>query len=251
MSQGALESCATVGSLLLTADDVHGAARALEQYLRLPEPRTASLLRRLGVDDRLAHDLAAVLPKMGEELERACELGTAWALGRRSVSPSPTWEPVVTSGDITDQGVDRMTAETLIGLVVGARRSVRLFSAYVDQGGIDVVSVSLAAATRRGVPVVIGYAAAGEKYSALTTFREAMERTADTTKLRVVGIDSGRPFPHAKLLAVDGERAYIGSANLTWPALTSNVEFGALVSGHHVATLERCFDALVDPPTDD
>ena len=160
----------------------------------------------------------------------------------------PTWEPVVTSGDITDQGVDRMTAETLIGLVVSASRSVRLFSAYVDQGGLDVVSVSLAAATRRGVPVTIGYAIAGEKNSAIAPFVHRMQQTGDVAKLRIVGIGDGRPFPHAKMLTVDGARAYIGSANLTWPALTSNVEFGALVSGHHVLTLERCFDALLDPP---
>lgn len=243
-----LDTCATVGSLLLNAEDVSIAARALEQYLCGPNAESAALLRRLSVDDVLARDLLTVLPSESHDVEKACEMGAAWALGRRSVSAPATWEPVVTSGDITDQGVDRMTAETLIGLVVGARRTIRLFSAYVDQRGLDVVAVSIAAATRRGVSVAIGYAVAGDKSSAVSPFVGRLARTADMTKVRVAAIGHGRPFPHVKLLATDGERAYIGSANLTWPALTSNVEFGALVSGGHVTTLERCFDALLDPP---
>lgn len=143
-----------------------------------------------------------------------------------------------------------MTAETLIGLVVGSRRTVRLFSAFVDRGGLDVLAVSLSAATRRGVRVGVGYAHAGDKADAMQPFTERLRSSGDPDNFRVFGIGGGRPFPHVKLLAVDGARAYLGSANLTWPALTSNVEFGALVSGSHVATLERCFDALVEPLTD-
>jgi phosphatidylserine/phosphatidylglycerophosphate/cardiolipin synthase-like enzyme len=157
---------------------------------------------------------------------------------------------VVTSGDITDEGIDRMTAETLIGLIVGARRSVRLFSAYVDQGGLDVVAVSLAAATRRGVVVTVGYAIAGDRHAAASGLLDYLHQTGDPSRFRLIAIGPDRPFPHAKMLTTDGARAYIGSANLTWPALTSNVEFGALVSGNRVATLERCFDALVDPPAE-
>jgi phosphatidylserine/phosphatidylglycerophosphate/cardiolipin synthase-like enzyme len=250
VTSGTLDICATVGSLLLPARDVPGAARALEHYFLHPEPENASLLRHFGIDEALTRDLASVLPTEDHEIARVCELGTAWALGRQSVTSPPTWEPVVTSGDITEQGVDRMTAETLIGLIVGARRTVRLFSAYVDQGGLDVVAVSLSAATRRGVTVMVGYAVAGDKHAAVTPFTQRLEDTGDSTKFRVVGIGVGRAFPHVKLLAVDGLRAYIGSANLTWPALTSNAEFGALVSGHHVVTLERYFDALLDPPTE-
>jgi phosphatidylserine/phosphatidylglycerophosphate/cardiolipin synthase-like enzyme len=241
-----LESWATVGALLLRADDVPGASQALEQYLRSPGAENAAALARLGVDERLASDLALVLVAQGDDVRLLCELGAAWALGRRSVARPPAWEPVVTSGDVTDEGLDRMTAETLIGLVVGARQTVRLFSAYVDHGGLDVVAVSLAAGTRRGVKVNIGYSAAGDRRSAIEPFVERLEKTGDGTNLRVVKIPAGRPFPHAKLLAADGARAYIGSANLTWPALTSNAEVGALVDGEPVRVLERWFDSLLD-----
>lgn len=242
-----LDTCAMLGSLLLRTDDVLGGARAVESYFVNPGSDSTALLERLGIDVELARDLRPVLPTDEARIRSACELGAAWALGRRSVTPAPTWEPVVTSGDIADQGVDRMTAETLIGLVVGARRTVRLFSAFVDRGGLDVLAVSLAAATHRGVQVAIGYAHAGDRSAAMRPFEDRLRSSGHGSNLRIVGIGNDRPFPHVKLLAADGSRAYLGSANLTWPALTSNVEFGALVCGVHVETLERCFDALIDP----
>lgn len=245
-----LSTCAMLGSLLLRADDALGGARAVESYFVNPGSESVALLERLGIDVELVRDLRPVLSTDEAGIRAACELGAAWALGRRSVTPLPTWEPVVTSGDITDQGVDRMTAETLIGLVVGARRTVRLFSAFVDRGGLDVLSVSLAAATRRGVQVTVGYARAGDRSAAMKPFKDRLRRSGTGSNLRIVGIGNDLPFPHVKLLAADGVRAYLGSANLTWPALTSNVELGALVSGVHVETLERCFDALIDRPLD-
>ncbi len=52
---------------------------------------------------------------------------------------------------------------------------------------------------------------------------------------------SGEQFPHLKLLVVDSARAYIGSANLTYAALTTNYEVGALVYGESV----RVYEALL------
>jgi hypothetical protein len=242
-----LELCATVGALFLDVDDVPGAARAVASHLTEPSSESGAMLERLGVDSGFVRDVRSVLPSEGDLIRASVELGAAWALGRRSVLPVPTWDPVVTSGDLTVDGIDRMTAETLIGLVVGARRTVRLFSAYVDHGGLDVLAVSLAAATCRAVSVAIGYAHAGDKAGAMEPFVKNLRTNGDSSRLRVVRIEADRPFPHLKLLAVDGIRAYLGSANLTWPALTSNVEFGALVSGSHVQTLERCFDDILAP----
>src|SRR4051794_13066061 len=70
MTPGSLEMCATVGSLLLRADDAHVAGRALEHYLRDPQPQTMSLLTRLGVDAALARDLRPVLPNSDDDLAR-------------------------------------------------------------------------------------------------------------------------------------------------------------------------------------
>jgi phosphatidylserine/phosphatidylglycerophosphate/cardiolipin synthase-like enzyme len=74
-----------------------------------------------------------------------------------------------------------------------------------------------------------------------------VEESGAPDQFRAVAIESDRPFPHLKLIAADGNRAYIGSANLTWPALTSNAEVGALVDGASVHVLERWFDDLITP----
>jgi phosphatidylserine/phosphatidylglycerophosphate/cardiolipin synthase-like enzyme len=141
-----------------------------------------------------------------------------------------------------------MTAETMIGLIVGARRKIRIFSPFLDARGLDVLSISVAAATRRGVDAEIGYARRGNRGNAIDKLERHVRDSGDSLRLRAVGIEDDRPFPHLKLIAADGERAYIGSANLTWPALTSNAEIGALVDGEPVRKLERWFDALLSPP---
>lgn len=43
--------------------------------------------------------------------------------------------------------------------------------------------------------------------------------------------DKKRLGSHAKFCLSDGNRAYIGSANLTWPGLHTNFEMGVLVEG--------------------
>jgi phosphatidylserine/phosphatidylglycerophosphate/cardiolipin synthase-like enzyme len=242
------QASAAFGAVLLTANDIGRASHLLADFLRDGSNADAASLEATGVDIAAVRAFAPAVLGAGMDVDRACELGAAWALGRRSIAPMPTWEPVVTSGDVTEEGIDRRTAETLTGLIVGARRSIRLFSAFVDAGGLGVVAVSLAAATRRGVSIGIGYAAVGDKHAAVPSFLKQLASLGDASRVVVRAIGPDRPFPHVKLLSADGERAYIGSANLTWPALTSNVEFGALVIGRHVATLERFFDRLFDPP---
>jgi phosphatidylserine/phosphatidylglycerophosphate/cardiolipin synthase-like enzyme len=51
--------------------------------------------------------------------------------------------------------------------------------------------------------------------------------------------------PHLKLLTVDGDAAYIGSANMTFAGMTTNFEVGALVEGSAVVAFETLVDDLV------
>ena len=67
----------------------------------------------------------------------------------------------------------------------------------------------------------------------------------DRTRVPFSGDQS---FPHLKLLVVDGVRAYIGSANLTYAALTTNYEVGALVDGDAVHVYERLLDEVLQQP---
>src|SRR5206468_805262 len=125
------------------------------------------------------------------------------------------WQPVVTSGEVDAKGIDRMTAETMIGLIVGARSRLRIFSPFLDAPGLDVLAVALAAATRRGVHTAVGYARRGNRDNAIDQLEQRVRANGTSSRLQTVAIEGDRPFPHLKLIAADGERAYIGSANLT------------------------------------
>jgi len=203
-------------------------------------------LAAVGVNPDHARDFLPVLPRDRTELEHVCDLARAWAIGRASTDAAPTWQAVVTTGQVSAEGIDRLTAETMIGLIVGSRATLRIFSPFVDARGLEVLTVALAAATRRGVRVAVGYAERGNRDNAIEQLKERVRASGKALCFTAVKIESDRPFPHLKLISADGERAYIGSPNLTWPALTSNAEIGALVDGDQVILLERWFDTLIE-----
>jgi phosphatidylserine/phosphatidylglycerophosphate/cardiolipin synthase-like enzyme len=238
-----------IGALLARASDLDTATRAMETYLLDPTEANRTALAATGVDTDDARDFRQLVANDASTVQPVCELARAWALGRSSQTPAPSWQPVVTSGEVDATGIDRMTAETMIGLIVGAHNRLRIFSPFLDPRGLDVLAISLAAATRRGVQATVGYARTGNRGEAIEQLEQRVRDSGDPQNLTTAPIESNRPFPHRKLIAADGERAYIGSANLTWPALTSNAEIGALVDGEPVRVLERWFDALIATPT--
>lgn len=237
-----------VGALLARATDLDTAARLVQAYALDPGETNRAALAAIGVDTDDARDFLRLLPRDPAAVEQVCELARAWTLGRTSLPSTPTWQPVVTSGEVDAHGIDRMTAETMIGLIVGARVSLRIFSPFLDARGLDVLTIALVAATRRGVQTAIGYAHRGNRGNAIDQLKRRIRDNGDPDMLLTVSIESNRPFPHLKLISADGERAYIGSANLTWPALTSNAEIGALVAGDPVSALDQWFDRLITPP---
>jgi phosphatidylserine/phosphatidylglycerophosphate/cardiolipin synthase-like enzyme len=240
------EAFIAIGALLARATDLDAATQQMQAYILDPSAENRAALAATGVDTDDARDFLQLFRRDRTAIERTCELARAWTLGRSSMPTKPTWQPVVTSGEVDAHGIDRMTAETMIGLIVGARARLRVFSPFVDPRGLNVLTVALAAATRRGVKMAIGYAERGNRDHAIEQLDQRIRDSGDATMLRTVAIESDRPFPHLKLITADGERAYIGSANLTWPALTSNAEIGALVDGEPVHVLDRWFDALLE-----
>jgi phosphatidylserine/phosphatidylglycerophosphate/cardiolipin synthase-like enzyme len=71
-----------------------------------------------------------------------------------------------------------------------------------------------------------------------------MRIEGDPDRCEIVSF-SGDQFPHLKLLIVDGVRAYIGSANITYAGLTKNYEVGALVDGTAVEVYELLLDEVL------
>lgn len=244
-----------VGALLLRAASPGQAAELLSAYLLDPGEAQRVVLEAAGVSAAVASDFRHVLPTEPGELAHVCALGAAWAEGRRSIEQGDMWKPVVTGRDLDVRTFDRLTAETLIGLIMEARERIRLFSPFVDAPGVDTLAFALAAATRRGVEVVFAFRRVADRSGAAGVLARRAAEDGRTDLLRVVPLDVSGAFPHLKLLLVDGCRAYIGSANVTYSGLTDNFEVGAVVQGAGVAVYEALFNDLVghelDPDTAD
>jgi hypothetical protein len=239
---GRSEVFAGLGALLLRVKDLDAATEVLKAYAVDPCKDAAGQLAIHGIRPDRVTDFLGLLPTESRVL--ACDLARAWAIGRLSHPVPSEWAAVVTTGEVDAAGIDRRTAETMLAIVVGAESQVRLFSPFVDDGGIGVLLVALAAASKRKVRVVFGFAAGGKRDAVAERFEQRMKEDGDIAYVRVVAIGTDRPFPHLKVICADGRRAYIGSANLTWPALTSNAEIGAFVTGRQVRSLEAWFDGL-------
>jgi len=235
----------TLGSLMLRANDPMKTAGLLHTYLMNSSPDFRTALEAAGVSCRLVDDFRPVLPNDSDTIARMCELGAAWVIGRQSVPPRGSWQPVVTGRELDPQTFQRLTAETMIGLIVAADRRIRLFSPFLDIGGVESLAFALAAATKRGVDLSIGYRAQADKTHAIRRLVAVLRAEGDAARCTVVPFSGDQSFPHLKLLVVDGVRAYIGSANLTYAALTTNYEVGALVDGDAVDVYERLLDEVL------
>lgn len=242
-----IEQARTAGALLVAAPDPLEAIAPLCAYLESPDTGRAQALEGVGISPKIVHDFRELLPRDRDGLERACELGAAWVIGRRSAPATTRWAPVVTGRELDRATFDRRTAETLVTLIIEAKSTIRLFTPFLDPGGIGAVAHALAAATARGVSVHFGYWAVADRADASRALEAEIAEFGDPNRLLLVGLSETESFPHLKLLVTDGRRAYIGSANLTYAGLTHNVEVGAVVEGEAVKVYERLLDTLLRP----
>jgi phosphatidylserine/phosphatidylglycerophosphate/cardiolipin synthase-like enzyme len=127
-------------------------------------------------------------------------------------------------------------------LIDRARDRLRLAVPFIDPSGAEFLGGSLTTAGRRGVAVsVITSEGNGDRFSELATSWPAGRATLTVTEIRTELSSLGS---HAKVLVADGERGYVGSANLTAAGLGRHVEIGVEVGGPQVEELTRVLDAL-------
>ncbi len=126
-------------------------------------------------------------------------------------------------------GEQRLTASVLHELIAGAQRHVLLVSFAAHT--LPSVATDLEAAVDRGCRVDVVFetetdSAGGYSSHEARPFGEVqgIRRWRWPVEQRAQGA-----VLHAKALIVDGERALIGSANLTKRALTANLEVGLLI----------------------
>jgi phosphatidylserine/phosphatidylglycerophosphate/cardiolipin synthase-like enzyme len=133
---------------------------------------------------------------------------------------------------------------TLTDLVASATRSIDVEGETLSDNRL---ADALVAARRRGVTVRVVLA----RDRTPTTARVEAVASLKSAGVPVVayGADSGAgssatPYVHAKVLLVDGARAYVGSANFTANALDSNREVGLVVrDAVAAASVARTIDA--------
>jgi phosphatidylserine/phosphatidylglycerophosphate/cardiolipin synthase-like enzyme len=240
-----------VGGLLFHADDPFEAARVLAELL-LSRRVDAARARAVGLEPLLIESLKRRLPTDRRAIELACASGAGWVLGCRSARMQDTWEVVATLPDTRASlpaGLRRTTGETLIGLAAQASHRIRLAAPYLDETGIGFLMDAIVAATGRGVTVELLDPGGGEPARVATAaLRQAVKARGDSSRLHWFRPIAGSPFLHLKVMVVDGETAYVGSANLTGSGLGGrNLELGVLVRGSQVVVIEHVLDLYQEP----
>ena len=236
-----------LGGALFHLDDLDKGESNLARVL-LDHSIPDATIRTLNLDPELVHALRDQLPVDPMTIAIGCASAAAWVRGRRSVTVAEAWEPVVSMGGQARVpiGVRRTTAETISGLITSARVRIRFVAPFFDITGATFLGEPLAAATSRGVEVELYLPPdVGAKEPALRTLVRAVKATGELAGLSVFAATESQPWPHLKVMVVDSRCAYVGSANMTGPALQSgNLEFGVLVKGPDVAAIDRVIDLI-------
>ena len=211
----------------LSAPQVEGLARAAE-HLVTPDGSLNPTVAGAGPG---AHAAVAALAGGWSRTVGLTGSGVALALrtGLRAreaadaTRPQPVWTGPGTAGE------QRLTAGVLHELISGARRRIVILSFATHT--VPSVAADLETAVEAGCSVDVVFETEADSSGAYTSretrpFGEVpgIRRWCWPADQR----DRGSLL-HAKALIIDGERALIGSANLTQRALEANLEVGILV----------------------
>ena len=142
----------------------------------------------------------------------------------------------------------RLTLDALTQLIAQAKQSLVVASPFIQpNSGLDSgpLADALRGALRRGVMVDIVSTGSGLQSLAL----------ADLQRIAVGRLRFFQPRPnvederhlgsHAKFCIADSQHAYVGSANLTAPGLSGNLEIGLLVHGELALQIAEFWEFLL------
>jgi len=143
------------------------------------------------------------------------------------------------------------TDESIQALFAGAARSIVVMTPFLDRSGAAILR-SLLQRTRNEVEIslVLRYLDRPDR----ADYPEGYPVLADWLTERGVHVfnyslqhASDKPVEtfHAKLVLVDGERAYVGSANMTRSSFENAVELGVVLSGAAARQLEYFVGAIL------
>lgn len=184
-----------------------------------------------------AHAALSALASAWAAAPRLTGAGIALALrtgltARRAADASRA-QPVWTGPGAV--GEQRLTAAVLHELLAGATERILLvsYAAYT----LPELAADLEAAVSRGCQVDAVFETTEDSAGAYTSHARPFADLTGITRWRWPAEHrSAGAVLHAKLLVIDGQRAFIGSANLTARALHQNLEAGLLVHTLDVAS---------------
>lgn len=128
----------------------------------------------------------------------------------------------------------RSTLGVLTQLIAQAERQLVISAPYIQsREGVDAgpLADALRAALQRGVNVDVVSTGGGLQAVDAEQLRRTARGQLRLFQPRANIEDEGRLGSHAKFCLADDWHAYIGSANLTSPGLSTNMEMGMLVHG--------------------
>jgi phosphatidylserine/phosphatidylglycerophosphate/cardiolipin synthase-like enzyme len=139
----------------------------------------------------------------------------------------------------------RQTAGVLLDLIDRATKEIRLAVPFVDPDAVAFLADSLLGAARRSVDVTVITSLGQSVHFAELGRRWSVDHEA-CGRLRVAEVQTHLSSlgSHAKVVVIDSQRGYVGSANLTAAGLGRHVEIGVELAGPQVAELARVLAAL-------
>lgn len=208
-------------------------ARAFTRFnssaLPLPPDRNAAPLASAGTRDPLGH------AALDDEIAQG-KLALAWAAAT-VVADSP--EKVA---GVTEQTIDDTASHTMLRLMNGAQQEVLVISPYFVPGQVGMAAMR--ALAQRGIRMVVLTNSLGANDSPLVHigyahYRRAMlqlgvhlyelspSRARQHGRIALFG--ASHASLHAKVVAIDRQRLYVGSLNLDARSARTNTEMGLLI----------------------
>jgi phosphatidylserine/phosphatidylglycerophosphate/cardiolipin synthase-like enzyme len=155
-------------------------------------------------------------------------------------------------GSQSQQGILPLAA-ALHRLITEAEVEILILNPFFEQEGFDRLASALLSAASRGVTITIIPRQLSDPTSVNSQVLGELNRQAISRGLRdhflfweyqQIADDRMVLASHAKVLVSDGERAYLGSANLTEYGMSRFLEIGVLLKGALVRRLVQVFQAI-------
>jgi phosphatidylserine/phosphatidylglycerophosphate/cardiolipin synthase-like enzyme len=145
-------------------------------------------------------------------------------------------------------------AASLHRLITEAKREIIVLTPFFEQVGFNRLESALLAAADHGVTITIITQQLRDLTSINHRVLQGLSQKAADVSLsshfsfyEYQQMNDGRAImaAHAKILLADGEKAYLGSANLTEHGMARLVEVGVILQGLPVRLLRQIFQAVL------